>query len=44
MAFAAANALVQHTDMNATEIAREALTIAHSICIYTGGDIAVEEL
>ncbi|MCP4196451.1 MAG: ATP-dependent protease subunit HslV [Proteobacteria bacterium] len=44
MALAAANALFQHTDMNATEIAREALTIAQSICIYTGGDIAVEEL
>jgi ATP-dependent HslUV protease subunit HslV len=44
MAFAAANALIQHTDMTAAEIAREALTITQSICIYTGGDIALEEL
>ncbi|MDJ0762670.1 MAG: ATP-dependent protease subunit HslV [Myxococcota bacterium] len=41
---AAAVALMTHTDMTASEIAREALTIAQTICIYTGGDIAVEEL
>jgi len=43
-ALAAANALMKHTDMGAAEIAREALTIAQSICIYTGGEISVEEL
>lgn len=41
---AAAAALISHTEMTAAEIAREALTIAQSICIYTGGNIAVEEL
>ncbi len=43
-ALAAANALMKHTDLGAVEIAREALTIAQSICIYTGGEISVEEL
>ncbi len=43
-ALSAARALMKHTDLDATEIAREALTIAQSICIYTGGDITVEEL
>jgi ATP-dependent HslUV protease subunit HslV len=42
-ALAAAKALIAHTDMNAAEIAKEALTIARSICIYTGGEISVEE-
>jgi ATP-dependent HslUV protease subunit HslV len=43
-ALAAANALLAHTELGATEIAREALTIARAICIYTGGEIAIEEL
>ncbi len=43
-ALAAANGLMKHTEMGAAEIAREALTIAQSICIYTGGEISVEEL
>jgi ATP-dependent HslUV protease subunit HslV len=43
-ALAAATALMNHTDMTAPEIAREALTIAESICIYTGGEIIVEEM
>ncbi|MCP4675656.1 MAG: ATP-dependent protease subunit HslV [Deltaproteobacteria bacterium] len=43
-ALAAANALMKNTDMGAAEIARESLTIAQSICIYTGGEISVEEL
>lgn len=43
-ALAAARALVRHTDMEAVEIAREALEIASSICIYTNSNITVEEL
>ena len=43
-ALAAAKALAAKTDLGAREIAEEALTIARSICIYTGGDISVEEL
>jgi ATP-dependent HslUV protease subunit HslV len=43
-ALAAAKALVAHTNLSASEIAKEALTIARSICIYTGGEISVEEL
>lgn len=41
---AAAAALMKHTELTAAEIVREALTIAQSICIYTGGEITVEEL
>lgn len=41
---AAALALYQHTDLDAAQIAREALQIAQTICIYTGGQIAIEEL
>ncbi len=43
-AYAAANALCRHTDMNAEEICREALTIASSICVYTNSNISVERL
>jgi ATP-dependent HslUV protease subunit HslV len=43
-ALAAAKALMAHTDLSARDIAEESLRIAKSICIYTGGDIAVEEL
>jgi ATP-dependent HslUV protease, peptidase subunit HslV len=43
-ALAAAQALQKNTDMTPAQIAREALTIAQSICIYTGGDICLEEL
>jgi ATP-dependent HslUV protease subunit HslV len=43
-ALAAAKALMDHTQLSAKEIACEALTIAQSICIYTGGEITVEEL
>lgn len=41
---AAARALIKHTDLSATEIAKEALAIAGSICIYTGGTVTVETL
>ena len=43
-AYAAANALYNHTDMNAEEIVREALKIASSICVYTNDRITVEKL
>jgi len=43
-AMAAARALVRHTDMAACDIAREALKIAASLCIYTNENIVVEEV
>lgn len=43
-ALAAARALIKHTDMSAPEIAREAMEIAASICIFTNSNISVEEL
>jgi ATP-dependent HslUV protease subunit HslV len=39
---AAATALYRHTDMNAPQIAEQALRIAASICIYTNDNISVE--
>ncbi len=38
----AATALLRHTDMNARDIAENALRIAASICIYTNDNISVE--
>ncbi len=43
-ALAAARALVKHTDMEAAEIAKEALTHAADICVFTNHNIKVEEL
>jgi ATP-dependent HslUV protease, peptidase subunit HslV len=43
-ALAAGRALVQHTDMSAREIARNSLQIAADICVYTNGNIIVEEI
>lgn len=43
-ALAAAMALVENSDLPATEIARKALEIAGTICIYTNKNITVEEL
>ena len=43
-ALAAARALAKHTAMPAAELAREALTIAAGIDIYTNDQIRVEEL
>ncbi len=43
-ASAAAQALINHTDLVSAEIVREALTIAARICIYTNDEITVEEL
>jgi ATP-dependent HslUV protease subunit HslV len=41
---AAAKALVNHSDLSAEEICREAMKIAASICIYTNENIVIETL
>ncbi|NLC57181.1 MAG: ATP-dependent protease subunit HslV [Armatimonadetes bacterium] len=41
---AAAVALMQHTQLGAEEIAREALRIASGICVFTNDNISVETL
>lgn len=41
---AAANALVKHSQLSATEIVRSALEIAADICVYSNRNIIVEEL
>jgi len=41
---AAAKALALHSDMDARQIAEEAMKIAASICIYTNDQIVFEEL
>lgn len=43
-ALAAARALVAHSDLEASAIARSAMQIAGEICIYTNTAIVVEEL
>ncbi|HIE52544.1 MAG TPA: ATP-dependent protease subunit HslV [Armatimonadetes bacterium] len=43
-ALAAAKALVAHSDLSAPEIARTALEIAASICVYTNREITLEVL
>jgi ATP-dependent HslUV protease subunit HslV len=43
-ALAAARALIRHSDLSATEIAREAMKIASGICIYTNDNVTIEEL
>ena len=43
-ALAAAKALMRHTDLSAREIAERAMNVAASICIYTNGTLAIEEL
>lgn len=42
-ALAAARALAQNTDLSAKEIAVKAIEIAGQICIFTNGNITVEE-
>ena len=41
-ALAAAKALVENTDLAADEIAKKALLIASSICVFTNDHITVE--
>jgi ATP-dependent HslUV protease subunit HslV len=43
-ALAAARALLNHTDLSAEQIAREALKIASEICVFTNDQILVEVL
>lgn len=43
-ALAAAQALLRHTEMDATTLVREALGIAADLCIYTNREITVEEI
>lgn len=43
-ALAAAKALKQNTDLNAREIAEKAMAIAGDICIFTNGNVVVEEV
>ena len=43
-ALSAARALLAHTGLDAKAVATEALKIAGDICIYTNGNVVVEEL
>jgi ATP-dependent HslUV protease subunit HslV len=43
-ALAAARALARNTELDARAIADRAMAIAGEICIYTNGNIVVEEL
>ncbi len=43
-ALAAAKALKQNTELSAREIAEKALLIASDICVFTNGNITVEEV
>lgn len=43
-ALAAAQALLKHSDLSATEIAKESLRIASNICVYTNDQISVLQL
>ncbi len=43
-ALAAARALMAHTQLSAVEIAREAMRIAASICVFTNDSILLEQL
>lgn len=43
-ALAAARALVDHTDMPAVEIVRQAMKIAADICVFTNHQLTLEEL
>jgi ATP-dependent HslUV protease subunit HslV len=43
-ALAAARALMGHTELSPTEICREAMEIAGSLCVYTNREIIIEEL
>ncbi|MEX2355555.1 MAG: ATP-dependent protease subunit HslV [Thermaerobacterales bacterium] len=43
-ALAAAQALVQHTDLSAAAVVRESMKIAADLCVFTNHEIIVEEL
>lgn len=43
-ALAAAKALAENTDLSAREIAEKALRIAGKICVFTNGNLTIEEI
>lgn len=43
-ALAAAKALHQHTNLSAREVAKNAMKVAASICVYTNDDFTIEEI
>jgi ATP-dependent HslUV protease subunit HslV len=43
-ALAAARALLEHTQLPAADVAREAMRIAGQICVYTNDSLVIEEL
>ncbi|MBQ4404431.1 MAG: hypothetical protein II857_08480 [Selenomonadaceae bacterium] len=43
-ALAAGRALIAHTEMTAAQIAKESLSIAADICVFTNRNIILEEL
>lgn len=43
-ALAAAKALIRYSDLDARNIAEEAMKIAASICVYTNKELVIEEL
>lgn len=43
-ALAAARALIEHSELDATAIAKEAMKISSSICIYTNDQVTIHEL
>jgi len=43
-ALTAARALLRHSNLTASEIAREAMRLASEVCIYTNDHITVEEI
>ena len=43
-ALASARTLLRHTQLPAVDIARESLRIASEICVYTNGEVTLEEI
>lgn len=43
-ALAAARALIKNTDLDARKIAEEAMKVAGEICIFTNGNLTIEEV
>ena len=43
-AMAAARALSRHSQLNARQIAEEAMSIAADVCIYTNSHVTIEEI
>jgi ATP-dependent HslUV protease subunit HslV len=43
-ALAAGRALLRSTELPAVEIAKRAITVAGEICVYTNGELVVEEV